>query len=131
MVAVKLLDVEFGFFPGAAPDDTFPFLVDVEHHFFGFFSGVPEDAHDDEGDIPHEIDRVVIDGHGPRTIQRVIHVRFYGRAFPGLGGSVHGGMIAAGFCIFKSEGQEICPWGGGLVGGWAVVPGFLRTILIR
>ena len=52
-------DVGLHLLPRAARDHRSPLVVDGEHELVSLVTAVPEMAHEDHGDVAHEVDRVV------------------------------------------------------------------------
>jgi len=67
-VGVELLDVEFGGFAWSGPDDRASLVMNLQHVLVGALAGVAEDAHEDENDVAHEVDGVIVDDNIPNRI---------------------------------------------------------------
>lgn len=73
---MQLLDVKFGAFPHAAPEDGAALLMHFEHVLFRFFPGITKDALKDHCDIGHQIDGIVVHDNQPGKINVLFRLRF-------------------------------------------------------
>ena len=92
--------VEFGFLAGPAADDRLALVVDVEHERGGLLAAVPEELLEHEGDVAHEVYRVVPDD-AARVAERLNRVI----ASRDGGGIDRVEMINAGF--YRNRGGYI------------------------
>lgn len=75
-MGLELLGVEFGFLKLAAPDDGLSAVVDFEHELVGVGLGVGEDFGEDEGDVGHEVDGIIVDDDVPWGLGGGVGFRF-------------------------------------------------------
>src|SRR5579885_910601 len=78
-VLVQAEDVELRLLAGPARHHRLALLVDVEHELGGLLQAVAEQLLEDEGDVGHQVDRVVPDDHDPGPVGRddVLDVRLF------------------------------------------------------
>ena len=63
---MELVNVMFGEFASAGPDEGASIVVDFEHMLFGFWPRVPEHPHEHHRHVAHEVDGVIVDDDVPR-----------------------------------------------------------------
>lgn len=63
---MELLNVEFGLFLFASPDNGFTSIVDFEHEFFGLIFVITKDALEHESDVGHQVDGIIKNNDRPR-----------------------------------------------------------------
>src|SRR4051794_15963253 len=68
-VLVQAEDVELGLLARSAGDDGLALVVNVEHELVGLLLAVSEQLLEDEGDIGHQVDRVVPNDDDPRLVR--------------------------------------------------------------
>ncbi len=73
---MQLLNVKFGPFPHAAPQNGTSKLVDFQHVLLGFFFRQAEDLLENHRDITHQVHRIIVNDDLPGQIEFFGGMRF-------------------------------------------------------
>lgn len=73
---MQLLDVKFGPFPHAAPQDGTSELVDLQHVLLGIFFRQAKDLLENHRDITHQVYRIIVNDDLPRDVELFGGTRF-------------------------------------------------------